>query len=1106
MRVSSRRRACWGRVVGVALLTLLVLSGAQAKKLVRDDAEVDQDIEEDDLDVVLGVEEDERPTEAAAAAGAGTPTNAPLSTDKPRPTKEKVEVLDNAIAPALSTAAEPLVEGTDEEVVEQTTIAQEEEVLEEVVVEEEKPSVVFSEAWVNTSYSAKDDFNPRGMEHLYFITNMFLDLIYRHQEMPERISALVAQELEGGKFDQQRAMRLVSELEANWDVLVKHYVGMMALVVLGLLMAVTMPVIGLVVACCRCAGHCGADHLHYDKKRDPCKRVALGTLLAAFVVIILLGLVCAFVTNARVEEGVQSLPSQLHTSVHDTRLYLNNTNNEVRNLLVKNYKELQRVLFTKLDSSGELVKSELARVSKAIAIENLTAIATSLTYIKKDLSIIRNTTEKLQKQTSTLQSGLHEVAMKISDLRKTCESLPECRDLIDRYGDKLEINTQFYDYLETDVLPQLPNVESKLDDVTRLIDSDIEREVRRGKRDFDSIATDIQNTVQKSIPEIKKKIRQGGGQLMETANNISHILEQIDVRETGQYLNLVHDAINEYAMYRYWGFLGICILLLVITLCFSLGVVFGCCGRRPDEATSCHKATGASWLMWGVGLTFLFSVVVMTATTALFVVGSASDILVCDPLRDPDDSEVFKVIADHFKLDFMYPGGEAPSVISIIIKCHANESLYSVLNLEQTSNDIAELKNYRERFKLDEQVAALKRQIEVDTNVVILTREAKQQLWELANSSVADKDTWDYYTDILEQKVLSIDLMELAALLNQTADQLPAGYDNTSIKLKNDALFCEGQHRWVESIGALTRKLKSTTESLNQHLKFNKTSLREAIKDLIGQAEYAQNYLRTNGSKEVIELVDRFSKDFLGDIDDYAVHVELMVENEVGRCGPMSTVYNATASSVCKDILYPFNGFWASVGWCFMLFIPCIVLAIYLASLYRKTEPYPGPLNESAYDKKGRRRSRDAEGAAVQGQSSSYYNPQAQYPLSRSSPPRQGYTNSSDWDYPPTGGPPRYTSQPSLSPEYERPPPYYYPGPGPQYYPSPPPGLGSVGGYQAHPPPPSVANPPPAANSGPQGPTNYLNGPTPWNSSSQRTINLGGWKISPAYSRDEYDA
>lgn len=44
-------------------------------------------------------------------------------------------------------------------------------------------------------------------------------------------------------------------------------------------------------------------------------------------------------------------------------------------------------------------------------------------------------------------------------------------------------------------------------------------------------------------------------------------------------------------------------------------------------------------------------------------------------------------------------------------------------------------------------------QITVDTDVEILSRNAKERLWELANSSVADKDTWDYYTEIVSYVV-----------------------------------------------------------------------------------------------------------------------------------------------------------------------------------------------------------------------------------------------------------------------------------------------------------------------------------------------------------------
>lgn len=551
----------------------------------------------------------------------------------------------------LLTEEPMLVDDEEEELVVRqstATLGPTTEVLDpEVVVEEPKPRIAYSHAYVNKTYLSKDNFNARGMEHLYLITNLFLDLVHREEEYPKQIRPVILEELNKvPPLNLELFFRVLSHMEGNWDVLLIHYIGLVALVFLGALLAVVMPLAGLVFACCRCAGRCGAQEPHYDKKRDPCKRVTLGTLLATLVVVILLGLVCAFVTNARAEEGIQEFPKDLNDAVHDTRIFLNNTDSEVQNLLVRNYRELQDVLFNKLDSSGELVKVELARVTKAVAIDNLTAIATSLSAIKQDLWAIKNTTLQLQDQTSNLQSGLGDVARRLRELQESCESLPDCQELITKYADKLTINNDF---------DRLPNVESKLDEVTALIENDIEIVVKRGKRAFDSIATEIQNKVQRSIPEIKSKIEDAGDQLEDTAEKIHRWLQPVDVQQpmddgtpSNSNLKLVYtvirsiqDGINEYSMYRYWGFMQLCVLLLVITLCFTLGVVFGCCGRRPDEASSCHKATGASWLMCGVGLTFLFSAVIMIATTALFVVGSVSDILVCDPLGDPTNSEVF---------------------------------------------------------------------------------------------------------------------------------------------------------------------------------------------------------------------------------------------------------------------------------------------------------------------------------------------------------------------------------------------------------------------------------------------------------------------------------
>ena len=39
--------------------------------------------------------------------------------------------------------------------------------------------VAYSEPQLNRSYRASTEFDPQGMEHLYYVTNMFLDLIQK---------------------------------------------------------------------------------------------------------------------------------------------------------------------------------------------------------------------------------------------------------------------------------------------------------------------------------------------------------------------------------------------------------------------------------------------------------------------------------------------------------------------------------------------------------------------------------------------------------------------------------------------------------------------------------------------------------------------------------------------------------------------------------------------------------------------------------------------------------------------------------------------------------------------------------------------------------------
>ncbi len=229
----------------------------------------------------------------------------------------------------------------------------------------------------------------------------------------------------------------------------------------------------------------------------------------------------------------------------------------------------------------------------------------------------------------------------------------------------------------------------------------------------------------------------------------------------------------------------------------------------------------------------------------------------------------------------------------------------------------------------------------------------------------------------------------------------------------------------------------------------------------------ATHFLRQEGPQLVDNLTDQYVNETVGLIDTYAERVVNRTQGSVGRCEPLSASYNATVIAVCNQIVDPFNGLWTSVGWCLMFFLPSIVLALALVSLYRKSEPYPGPLVESVPSEealqmqqhhprasshaKKKRRGHRRNASEYLPDSAHYragYSYQDRENRFRDIAPRNsgagGGAASTSQAPPPqqqqqqqqssgssTSGPPCYSSNPALDAppaEYERPPPYYYPG------------------------------------------------------------------------------
>nr|CAD7399869.1 unnamed protein product [Timema cristinae] len=699
---------------------------------------------------------------------------------------------------------------------------------------------------------------------------------------------------------------LLDALSTHWKPILSHYAGVVGVTAVGLLFAVLLPLVGLFVCCCRCAGRCGARSQPFEKKRDPCRRITLGIFLSAITIVILFGVVCAFVTNQYMEDGIKQLPSRLRTGLSDTDLYLDNTNKEFTNLLVTNYEELQSTLITVLNNAGKTVQAQLKEASNATILTNLTNLVDTLNIIKDDMSNISYYVATLQSNTAELNSTLGGVKSELERILAQCQVLSDCRQLLEKAKNLSAAN-----------FDELPSINNSLVIVNDLFSNEngpgLVDSIKNSQTDFEDLQKQVQEHIDDKIPEIKNTMSQAGDSIKVIADKISSVLNTTRsyVSSTNSYLEVGQKYIKQYSPYRYYMDVALSSTLLLILLCLTLGLFFGFCGKRPDEygGDCCTRGTGARFLITAVVFMFLFSIFLMVATLVHFLLGVVGEKLICETLKKPNNNQVLSWIDQQVNTNNLYPNGTNANIKLSSIIIHAAGTCRQHLAGIRCGDQIQHLRNDLKTLTFT-----------FNANFSILPSATKNKLKDLKSS-------------FSSFNFLEFDKMTQLAL-----------------QLRNQsAILKDLQGRLVQEMTVTVQDLKNKTAALQEDIKFNHSSLDVAIEELITNVESAEDYIRQNGSNTINNLVTEFLDTFVVFIRSYLNRVIDNVLHKVGLSGPLATAYNSAIVSSCNQVLDPFNGFWASIGWSLILFIPAIVLCLMLASLYSKSDPYPGPLVESEY-------------------------------------------------------------------------------------------------------------------------------------------------------------
>lgn len=125
--------------------------------------------------------------------------------------------------------------------------------------------------------------------------------------------------------------------------------------------------------------------------------------------------------------------------------------------------------------------------------------------------------------------------------------------------------------------------------------------------------------------------------------------------------------------------------------------------------------------------------------------------------------------------------------------------------------------------------------------------------------------------------------------------------------LRNQALHLRSyQDNLVDPMTSQTTEMREIALQLDETLKFNRSSFDEAMHDLREEIVNAEEFITQNGTKFVQHVARDFTARFLQEIDSYLEHVIQKTKNELGRCAPLSNVYDSLTVAGCNRIVDPF--------------------------------------------------------------------------------------------------------------------------------------------------------------------------------------------------------
>ncbi|XP_032881697.1 prominin-1 isoform X4 [Amblyraja radiata] len=743
----------------------------------------------------------------------------------------------------------------------------------------------------------------------------------------------------------------------QYQEIIYYEIGFIICAALGIVFILLMPILGLCFCMCRCCDNCGGELHQRQKKNTDCRRSCFATSLLLVTVLITAGTLCMFAANQNFTNQIKGVKKLVNNNFQDLHTLLDQAPTQIK-YIIHQYDTTKNRAFSDLNNIDRVLGGKVkVRFAKDVipALDACFHMAKAIRVSKEALEKVIVSKRTLEEATSNLQGNLSAVRTDLGNTLndaacKAPGTVDQCDD-IRASLDTISINVNF---------SQLDNVDSELAKVNDVLKTDFEDLIQKGHASFNKTPEIIENETKAVSADVKKVLNDVGNMVSDFSKKpaIDDVINTSTayLNQGQRYFLEYLPYLEKYDFYRWLGGIALCCSVVLILTFNYLGLLCGSCGfdkHASPTTRGCVSNTGGTLLLAGVGVSFIFSWLLMLVVVVTFLAGGNVERLSCQSFKD---KSLFKLLDTPYLLNSQWKNFLSGYLFSdynvnltfdlnltfqsVYSKCRRNEGVYSAFQLQHVFNinDVnfnAYTANVTDKFS----------NVEVNfSSIIILEEEAKIGLRDFTDTGI-DKINFAAYFNEIKKNVTKVDLGVFANDLVAKVNSLPAGalanalrrYANNIREIyRQQVIPLEAGMRYVEARSTLNHSI-----GLLQNIA---AGLKVKVEGIITAVESAQYLIHHNGTEIVKQEIYHFMKNLIGYFTEYLEWTEDVMNNEVAICKPVANVVDTVDMILCGFIVDSLNGFWFSLGCCTIFLIPSIIIAVKLAKFYRRMD------TEDVYD------------------------------------------------------------------------------------------------------------------------------------------------------------